>query len=858
MREILYIYRARLRARTVLVQELLAVAGIAVGVALLFASSVASTSLSSSVRRLNAGVTGNATLQVAARAPDGFSGRLLGEVRRLPGVRRAEPVLEQRAVVIGPSGRRSVELISSDPRYVRLGADILRKISLRRLAGARIVALPAPVGEAIGVDSLQTAELEIRARRFPVLVGARLDEAEIGELIDSPLAIAPLEYAQSITGLRGRLTRILVFTAPGATAAVARELAGPASAVGASVEPADHDASLFETAAAPAGQSEDLFSAISALVGFLFAFNAILVTVQLRRGLVETLRTRGATRAMTVQVLLFDAAVLGVAGSLLGLAFGEVLSLLFFRADPGYLSFAFAVGSPRIVTVRTVLLAAATGPAVAGVGVLAPLHDVLRLRLRAAPSERPARAFAGAPPRAALGVGCLVLTTVILFLRPASAVLGCVALAAALLILLPFCFDAVLALFDRVQRPLYAASTRIALVELRNPATRTRSLAIAATGAIALFGSVSIEGAKTNLERGLDASVKDIGSNAAVWVAPQGEGNAFETIPFEGPPAGALARLPGIASVRAYRGGFLDWGNRRVWVLAPPKAAPLPVPPSQILKGNVAAATAALRGGALAARRGGSAGSDGSEEPPAAVVSDALAAAHGLRIGARFLLPSPRPTLFRVAALATNLGWPPGAIVVDADAFARGWGSADASAWQVAVAPGVSPAAVREEIRRALGPHTALVVQTETEWVGYHYATTREALSRLSQIGELVLLASVLAMAGAMGSMIWQRRPQMAYIKRQGYKRGVLWRALLCESALLLGAGCLIGALFGVYGRVLLSHALASVTGFPVVFSVGGLSALESFAVVSAAATAILSLPGYLAVRVPPTTVSAA
>jgi putative ABC transport system permease protein len=851
--EILYIYRARLRARTVLVQELLAVAGIAVGVALLFASAVASTSLSSSIRRLNAGVTGNATLQVVARAPDGFSERLLGEVRGLPGVRQAEPVLEQRATVIGPSGERSVELISSDPRYVHLGANILRKISLRQLASARIVALPAPVGEAIGVDSLQTAELEVRARRLTVLMGARLDEGEIGELIDSPLAIAPLRYAQSITGLSGRLTRILVFTAAGRVRETARELAAPAAAAGANVEPADHDASLFETAAAPASQSEELFSAISALVGFLFAFNAILVTVHLRRNLVATLRARGATRAMTVQVLLFDAAVLGVAGSLLGLALGELLSLVFFRADPGYLSFAFAVGSPRIVTLRSVALAAATGPAVACVGVFAPLHDVLRRRLRTASSDGPGRtrarrAFANAAPRAALGVGCLGLTTAILFLRPRSAVLGCVALVAALLILLPFCFDAILALFDRAQRPLYAASTRIALVELRSPATRTRSLAIAATGAIALFGSVAIEGARTNLERGLDASVRDIGANADVWVAPQGEGNAFETIPFRGPPVRDLARLPGVAAVRVYRGGFLDWGNRRVWVLAPPKAAPLPVPPSQIpTKGGVAEATAALRGGS-----GGAGGAGG------AVVSEALAEAHGLRIGARFLLPSPRPTMFKVAALGTNLGWPPGAIVVNADEYARAWASTDASAYQVETAPNVNPERVSEEIRRALGPHTALVVQSGAEWVIYHYTTTRKALSRLSQIGALVLLASVLAMAGAMGSMIWQRRPQLAYIKRQGYKRGVLWRALLCESALLLGSGCLVGAGFGIYGRVLLSHALASVTGFPVAVSAGGLSVLESFAVVSAAATAILSLPGYLAVRVPPTTVSAA
>ena len=89
-------------------------------------------------------------------------------------------------------------------------------------------------------------------------------------------------------------------------------------------------------------------------------------------------------------------------------------------------------------------------------------------------------------------------------------------------------------------------------------------------------------------------------------------------------------------------------------------------------------------------------------------------------------------------------------------------------------------------------------------------------------------------------------------MKVQGYERGVLWRALLVESSLLLGAGCSIGAVFGVYGQLLISHALASVTGFPVVFSVGAVIAILSSVLVGAVAVAIVALPGYLASRVPP------
>jgi putative ABC transport system permease protein len=103
-------YRARLRVRVVLVQELLAVLGLAVGVALLFGSQVAGTSLNYSVSQLSRSLVGNMQLQLQARGPRGFPAALLGDVRRIPGVLEAQPVLEQQADLIGPHGRESVEL----------------------------------------------------------------------------------------------------------------------------------------------------------------------------------------------------------------------------------------------------------------------------------------------------------------------------------------------------------------------------------------------------------------------------------------------------------------------------------------------------------------------------------------------------------------------------------------------------------------------------------------------------------------------------------------------------------------------------------------------------------------------------
>jgi hypothetical protein len=89
-------------------------------------------------------------------------------------------------------------------------------------------------------------------------------------------------------------------------------------------------------------------------------------------------------------------------------------------------------------------------------------------------------------------------------------------------------------------------------------------------------------------------------------------------------------------------------------------------------------------------------------------------------------------------------------------------------------------------------------------------------------------------------------------MKVDGFSRGVLWRALLWEAGLLLGAGCSLGAIFGLYGQLLLSRALVRVTGFPVDFSPGLLIALASFALVTATAMLIVAVPGAVATRVRP------
>ena len=89
------------------------------------------------------------------------------------------------------------------------------------------------------------------------------------------------------------------------------------------------------------------------------------------------------------------------------------------------------------------------------------------------------------------------------------------------------------------------------------------------------------------------------------------------------------------------------------------------------------------------------------------------------------------------------------------------------------------------------GPDTGLAVQTAEAHAAEQVALGREALERLTQIATLIPLVAVLAMAAAMGAMVWQRRPRLAKLKLEGLPRVELWGTILLESLLLLGAGCL-------------------------------------------------------------------
>src|SRR5207253_1580827 len=118
------------------------------------------------------------------------------------------------------------------------------------------------------------------------------------------------------------------------------------------------------------------------------------------------------------------------------------------------------------------------------------------------------------------------------------------ALILATLLAMPAIVAGILAVADQLERVDRAPPLVIPVGALR--AAPVRSLALAATCAVAVTGALAIGGARDDLLHGLDQT--EYYGTADIWISQQDDALGLE--PFR-PPAG-IGAIPGVAAVRRY------------------------------------------------------------------------------------------------------------------------------------------------------------------------------------------------------------------------------------------------------------------------------------------------------------------
>ncbi|HSZ69452.1 MAG TPA: FtsX-like permease family protein [Solirubrobacteraceae bacterium] len=833
MSALLGFYAWRLRRHGV--QELLAGLGIAVGVALTFGVLLANTAINGSASELDRQLIGSAKLQLVARSSAGFSEQIAEAAGRLPGVEVASPLLRSSAVVVGPRGRQLVQLIGVTASLAALEAQATQNLGAGTSLLTGGIGLAEAPAQAAGVHGGQRVLLLANGEAHRVLLRLTLGSQIVGAVAGSPIAIALLPVAQHLVGTPGRVTNVLIKPAAGAQRQVEGELRRLAAGR-LDVVPANNDLRLLAVAAGPTNQSTTLFAAISAMVGFLLALNAMLLSVPERRRFVTELRLGGFDPAQVILVLVSQALALGLLASAAGIVVGDILAHTLFHQIPSYITFAFPVGSEQAVHLKVVLLAVGCGVLAALVASLIPALDLREDRALDNVLREPGEPGQNITKRVALwlglaGLALLVAVTTIVIALPSLTVIGGILLALAAVCFIPSTFALALkaiAPFSERARGMLG----LAVVELR--AGATRSIALAAIAALAVYGSIAIQGTRNDLDQGLNKAIVQYLGTAEIWVTT-GD-NVFTTDSFNaGNAVHLLARSPGIASVRIYQGGLLDVGSRRLWIRARPPGDSEVLQPSQMLEGNFVHASSLIRRGGWAA------------------VSNGFASEHHLRVGSPFTLPTPSGGApLHIAAITTNTGWPSGAITLSSVDYGHYWQTAAPAALEINLRASVSNAEGRRIVRAALGNRPGLWIQIRSSREAQFKANVSQGLRSLGQISTLLLVSAALAIALALGAALWQRRVRFAALKTQGYDERQLWRSLLLESTIVLVVGCADGFLLGIYGHAIASRWLRLTTGFPASFTVGLPQMLINLAILSIIALTVVAIPGFSAARVAP------
>lgn len=796
-------YRRHLRVQPL--RELMAIVGVAAGVALLFAVQISDSSITGSFEEFVHGVAGRATLEVAARSSEGFAERTGKQIEDTPGIKTAAPVLIQQVVVVGPKASRALTLVGADERLTRLGGKLVSRFEHDASTTRRgLLVLTQPTAEAIGATRGSTVAIRIGERTEYLGLNAIVPSSQLGAQAESPIAATPLTVAQTIAKLPSRVSRILIEPIPGEESRIRQVLTHKFGDT-LNVRPVSTEAQLLSNAAKPEAQLTALFSLISLVVGVILAYNALLLASGERRAFIAYLVQLGTPDATIIASLAFDALIMGLLGSILGLLAGDAISLLAYRAPPGYLTAAFPIGGQRIVSTYTVLVALAAGMLAAFAAAALPAISLLRSSAIEPEAGRAVSILR--KPRLsdsivfACGALLIGVSIVVSLLWTVATVVALLAFAAGLVLCMPAAMRHILRLVGAISRRSSDPSARLASGEMKT--SSTRSVALLTTGTIAVFLMVTISGAVADVQRAVRAGVEETRSNADILLRPGGAENVYGTQPFAyAETQHRLQKLPLVTSVLAYDESFLDLPDRRVWVIGVPPQVASPIAESQIVKGTTVLAERHLREGGWAA------------------ISETIASERHLRLGESFVLPTPAGlSSFRLAATISNYGWLPGTVLLNANDYSRLWRTTNASQLAVTLKSGVSMTEGKLAVERALPSGSALGVQTAEERQRQVSTVLGSTLSRLDQTSVIVLIAAIATVVAIMIAAVWQRRGRLDALVSMGMSFGQLTRLAFYESGSVLLTGCLIGAASGILGQYLIDSWLHHSTGSPVVFS---------------------------------------
>lgn len=774
---------------------------VVLGVALAFSVQLINSSalgeFSAAVRSVN----GQPDLELRAQR-EGFDEALYARVATHPLVAVASPVIELDTNAFDSQGQRfALRVLGLDPlQAAALSPALIPQVDATANAAAGRTALFDP--DAVHLNA--AARERLFGSAAPAPAGSRLTLQQGLGLLDlpvrgqvsaggPPLAVMDIAGAQARLGWLGRLSRIDLRLAPGASRdQLLRELALPA---GVRAAAPDESTQRVSNVSRAYRVNLTVLALVALFTGAFLVFSILSLSVAKRLPQLALLGVLGLSARDRLRLVLAESALLGLAGSVAGLALGTALAAAALRLLAGDLGGGYFPGvAPSLQwSTPAALVYGALGVVAAVVGGWLPA----RIAQRMAPAQalKGLGADTGRGASGALGPGLVACGTALAFAPPIAGLpLPAYAAVALLLIGGIVCVPSGVALLLRgwptPRQPL-------AMLAVQRARHQRHTATVAVAGVVA---SLALSVALTVMVASFrDAIVDwlDTVLPADLYVRTAG-GAAGDTAYLPAALVEQVAQVGGVDRVEAQRVVAVQVAPDRpaVVVIARPLADPARALP--------------LVGDLLAVPPG---------ETPA-YVSEAMVSLYGSRPGTRLTLPLPngRTGTLWVAGVWRDYARQSGAVMLAAADYQRLTGDQRVNDLALWLRPGAELAAVQSAIRaladtRAAADRAARPGSPPPGLI--EFATPGEIRKISLRIFDrsfavtywlqgVAIAIGLFGIAASFSAQVLARRKEFGLLSHLGLTRRQVLGLVAAEGAVWTAAGTLLGLGLGLAVSVVL------------------------------------------------------
>ena len=774
----------------------LSLLGIALGVAGVVAVDLANESARRAFQLSTAATAGSATHAVTAGSA-GVPEELV-RLLRVDLAVDAAPVVEALAALADRPGEVA-RILGIDPLIDLPFRDFLGTRSAvdltRLLAEPGSVLLSTGTAARWGVAPGDRLALRLGTRRVEAVVLGLFTPGDESRAAVADLLLADLATAQELAGRPGRLTRIDLRLAEGE--AGGREAARLAAGLppGVVAAPSASRPAALEQMTRAFRLNLTALSLLALVCGAFLIYNTMTFSVLQRRPLLGTLRALGVSRQELMRTVLGEAAILGLVGSLAGLALGAALGEGLLRLVSRTLRDLYFAHAVTELTLSPLSLGKglALGVVASLLAAWRPAREaaatpprLVQLRSAAEESTRrlmPRLALAGL---AALAAGALFLAAPRGALSGAFAGLFLVLLGGAALV--PPALALLLALTGRL-----AGRSGLLLRLAARSLARSLSRTGVAVAALTLAVAVTV---------GVDLMIGSFRGAVVTWLDRTLAADLYVSSPdrLGGAAEGALPPTY-IETLRALP------GVRRLAVLSAQEVSSA-LGPLRVLALDLAGDDGRARGSFTLLD--GEARTVWAEvETGAALITEPLATRHGLSRGARVRLHSDRgPREVTVAGVVRDYGSEAGALLLARPVYLDLWNAPEALAVSLTAEADADLERLAARARAAVPAGSAVQVESRRALREGSLAIFDRTFLITSVLRLLTLAVAVVGVLSALMALALERGREIAVLRANGLTPRQLLRLVTLETTLMGAAAGLLAMPFGAALAAVMVHVI--------------------------------------------------